>query len=303
MRLQTALERLCTIRLHRPHPHLDDKIITANNGLMISALSRSHQVLERCGLEGNVYLVAARRAAEVVRAELHDESRGVLFRSWRGARGAAEGFAEDYAYLIQGLLDLYEASFELRWLEWAVQLQETMDARFADAERGGYFNTAADAPHIVLRLKEDYDGAEPAASSVAATNLLRLGAMLHRPTWTAAGRRCVEAFRAQWSRVPQAMPRMLCALERVLEAPRHVVLAGDPSTTEFRALAAALHEGLARQCVVLAVDEASRAWHARHAPWTAGMIPQGGRATAYVCEDFTCRAPVTSPAELRRVIG
>jgi uncharacterized protein YyaL (SSP411 family) len=102
VRLQTALERLCTIRLHRPHPHLDDKIVTANNGLMISALARSHQVLERCGLEGNVYLVAARRAAEFLRAELYDETRGVLFRSWRVTRGASEGFAEDYAYLIQG---------------------------------------------------------------------------------------------------------------------------------------------------------------------------------------------------------
>jgi uncharacterized protein YyaL (SSP411 family) len=302
VRLQTALERLCTIRLHRPHPHLDDKIVTANNGLMISALARSHQVLERCGLEGNVYLVAARRAAEFLRAELYDETRGVLFRSWRVTLGASEGFAEDYAYLIQGLIDLYEASFELRWLEWAVRLEETMDARFADGERGGYFNTAADAAHIVLRLKEDYDGAEPAASSVAATNLLRLGAMVNRPEWMAAGRRCVEAFRSQWSRAPQAMPRMLCALELVLEPPRHVVLAGDPSTNEFRALAAALHESLPRQRVLLAADAASRDWHARHAPWMSGMVPQAGRATAYVCEDFTCRAPVTSPDELKRLM-
>jgi uncharacterized protein YyaL (SSP411 family) len=302
VRLQTALERLCSIRLHRPHPHLDDKILAANNGLMISALARSHQVLERGGLDGTVYLVAARRTAEFLQAELYDASRGELFRSWRGPRHAAAGFAEDYAYLIQGLIDLYEASFELRWLEWAVRLQEGMDARFADAERGGYFNTAADAPHIVLRLKEDYDGAEPAASSVAATNLLRLGAMLNRPDWTAAGRRCVEAFRAHWSRLPQAMPRMLCALERVLESPRHVVLAGDPGAADFRALAAALHDGLPRQRVILAVDAATRDWHTRHSPWLSGMVPQGGRATAYVCEDFTCRAPATSPDELRRLL-
>ncbi len=177
----------------------------------------------------------ATRAAEFLRRELYDESRGVIFRSFREGRSAVEGFAEDYAFLVQGLLDLYEASFELRWLQWAEQLQQTMDAGFWDEARGGYFNSGAGDANIVLRLKEDYDGAEPAPSSVAAMNLLRLGAIFERPSATPAeshrerGRKTVEAFRAQWSTAPHAQPQMLCALELALDAPRHVVLAGEPA--------------------------------------------------------------------------
>ena len=228
-----ALEKLRAVRAARPRPHLDDKILTAWNGLMISALARGAQVLGEPAL-----LAAAVRAAEFIERELHDAARGVLFRCWREERGAAEGFAEDYAFFIQGLLDLYQASFDARWLGWAVTLQIKMDELFWDTEGGGYFNSAAGDMSIVLRLKEDYDGAEPAPSSVAALNVLRLAAIFHDDARRERGVRCIEAFRAQWSRAPHAMPQMLCALELALEAPRHVVLAGDPAAADFRALAA-----------------------------------------------------------------
>lgn len=245
-----------------------------------------------------------------------DAARGVLFRCWRGGRGAAEGFAEDYAFFTQGLLDLYEASFDGRWLAWAGRLQAKMDELFWDAERGGYFNSAADDPHLVLRLKEDYDGAEPAPSSAAAMNLLRLAAIFHdeggprapraaaerrsaRPaaelSYRERGLRCIEAFRGQWTRAPHALPQMLCALELALEPPRHVVLAGEPTAEDFRALAAVLHEKLGPRRIVVRADPAI--------PWTATMAPLGGRATAYVCEEYACQAPVTEPAELRRLLG
>ncbi|MFI5358374.1 MAG: thioredoxin domain-containing protein, partial [Opitutales bacterium] len=227
-----------------------------------------------------------------------------LFRCWREGRGAAEGFAEDYAYLIQGLLDLYEASFELRWLQWAEQLQTAMDGRFGDEARGGYFNSRADDAAIVLRLKEDYDGAEPAPSSVAAMNLLRLATMLHDDALRQRALRTIEAFRAQWSSTPHAMPEMLCALGGALEPPRQVVLAGDPQREDFRALAAVLQERLGPRRAVLAVTgDADRAWLAARAPWLAEMRPRDGQATAYVCEHFACQAPVTDPAALRRLLS
>jgi uncharacterized protein YyaL (SSP411 family) len=302
-RLLAVLAKLREIRAARPRPHLDDKILTANNGLMISALARAHQVL---GTESEpvAYLAAARRAAEFIERELHDPARGVLFRAWREGRGVNEGFAEDYAFLIQGLLDLYEASFEIRWLQWADRLQTKMDELFWDEAKGGYFNSAVGDASIVLRLKEDYDGAEPAPSSVAAMNLLRLSGMLADAARSERGRRCIEAFRGQWSRAAHAMPQMLCALEPALEPPRHVVLAGDPRAADFRALAMILHERLGPRRVVLAADgsEAQR-WLAQRAPWLAEMKPLGGKATAYVCEEFACRAPVTSPTELRQVLG
>ncbi len=297
-RILAALAKLRKVRARRPRPLLDDKIITANNGLMISALAKGALVLGE-----PEHLSAAIRAAEFVRRELFDPATGGLFRSWRQTRGAAEGFAEDYAYLIQGLLDLSEATFELRWLEWAEQLQGAMDTRFWDETGGGYFNSRADDAAIVLRLKEDYDGAEPAPSSVAATNLLRLAAMLHDETLHARAVRTLEAFRAQWSGTPHAMPEMLGALGSALEPPRQVVLAGDPREPDFQALLAVLHERLGPRRVVLAVtSEVDREWLGARSPWLAEMRPVGGHATAFVCERFACQAPVTDPAALRDLL-
>jgi uncharacterized protein len=313
--LLAGLARLRRARAMRPRPHLDDKVLTANNGLMISAFARAHQVLGSgseggiaqsagvAGPAGSSYLDAAIRAAEFVERELYDPARGVLFRGWRQGRSAIEGFAEDYAFLVQALLDLYEASFAVRWLQWAEQLQLKMDEQFWDAERGGYYNSRAADPSIVLRLKEDYDGAEPAPSSVAALNLLRLGGMLHQDAYRERGRRTLEAFRAQWSRAPQALPQMLCALELALESPRHAVIAGNPAEPDFRALASVLHERLGPRRLLLAADGGEgQSWLATRAPWLTEMRPQGGRATVFVCEDFACRAPVSDPAELRHTL-
>ena len=305
-KLLSILTRLRTERAKRPRPHLDDKVLTANNGLMIAALARAHQIL---GTDEPVnYLAAATRAAEFVQRELHDADRAVLYRAWRNGRGRNEAFAEDYAFLIQGLLDLYEASFEIRWLQWAERLQRTMNQLFWDDGRGGFFNSAAADRSIVLRLREDYDGAEPAPSSVAAMNLLRLGVIFATKdeqglTFRERGRKCVEAFRAQWSRAPHAMPQMLCALEIALEPPRHVVLAGNPASDDFRRLATVLHERIGPRRSIVAADGAeAQAWLSRHAPWLAGMNALGGRATAYVCEEFTCQAPLSEPDALRRVL-
>lgn len=303
-KLLAVTRHLRAVRAQRPRPHLDDKILTANNGLMISALARGAQVLGEDRAEAARLLGAATRAAAFVERELYDAERGVLFRTWREGRGATPGFAEDYAFFIQGLLDLYEASFEIRWLRWAVQLQETMDEFFWDGSVGGYFNSRDDDPNIVLRLKEDYDGAEPAPSSVAAMNLLRLATIFDGRGYRERGRLCLEAFRGQWSQTPHAMPQMLCALELALEPPRHVVIAGDPASAEFQALAAVLHERLGPRRSLLAADggEGQR-WLAESAPWIAAMTPREGRPTAYVCEEFACQAPVSTPEALRRQLG
>ena len=311
-RLVALLQKLREVRAARPRPHLDDKIITANNALMISALARAHAVLKEDAAHESEYLAQARRTAEFLRHELYDEARGILFRTWREGRGAAEGFAEDYAYLIQALLDLYEASFEIRWLQWAERLQAKMDELFWDPVRqaqggeagGGYFNSAANDASIVLRLKEDYDGAEPAPSSVAAMNLLRLGGLWHDEALRERGRRTLEAFRGQWTRAPHAMPQMLCALELALEPPRHVVIAGDPRAVDTQSLIAVVHERWGPRRLLLGADGGEgQKWLAARAPWLAGMTPREGRATAYVCEEFACQAPVTDPAELRRLLG
>jgi uncharacterized protein YyaL (SSP411 family) len=326
--LLAVLRRLREVRSKRPRPHLDDKILTANNGLMISALARAHVILELGDAANvlaedtagnpNVYLEAATRAAEFIERELYDSVGGVLFRTWRQGRGTTPGFAEDYAFLIQGLLDLYEASFEARWLRWAERLQSTMDEQFWDEARGGYFNSGANDPSIVLRLKEDYDGAEPAPSSIAAMNLLRLGAVFDgtarstgasRPggavtlSYRDRGVQCLEAFRGQWTRAPQAMPQMLCAMELALEPPRHVVVAGDRNAQDFRALARVLHTQFGPRRVILAAGGGpDQRWLVERAPWLAEMQPRDGQATAFVCEEFACQAPVTDAAALERLL-
>ena len=311
-RLLAALAKLRTVRSARPRPLLDDKIVTANNGLMISAFARASRVLDAGSgerQETEKYLGAAVRAAEFVERELWDSGRCVLYRSWRGGRGAHEGFAEDYAYFIQGLLDLYEASFTLRWLSWAETLQTKMDGLFWDEVRGGYLNSAAEDVSIVLRLREDYDGAEPAPSSVAAINLLRLAVWLHDDARRERGLRCIESFRAQWSRTPYGMPQMLCALELALEAPRHVVLVGNDRADDFRVLAAVVDEcsGPRRTLIYFPFDRPLsrdvRQWWIERNPWMAEMKPIDGRATAYVCAEYTCRAPVTDAGELRHILA
>ncbi len=315
-RLLDGLERLRRVRTTRPRPHLDDKVITAWNGLMISALAKGAQVLGEAE-----HRAAATRAAEFIQRELYDPATGVLYRSWRGGRSAIAGFAEDYACLIQGLLDLYETGFEIRWLQWAEKLQAKMDELFWDPRGGGYFNSRADDPTVIVRLKEDYDGAEPSPNSVAALNLVRLEWMIGNAAGVvdpgtglseagysrSYGQRAellIEAFRPQWSRTPQALPQMLVALEMLLAEPRTVVLAGDPATAEFQALAAVLPERLGRARVWLCADGgAGQRWLAGRRAYLGEIKPGPGGATAYVCENFTCSAPAHSPAALRDRLG
>ncbi|MEO6004747.1 MAG: thioredoxin domain-containing protein [Opitutus sp.] len=316
-RIVRSLEKLRAVRERRPRPLRDDKIITAWNGLMISALARGYQIFGHdegpAAGQSQRYLDAAIRAAEFIRRELYDEGSNVLYRSWRQNRGATEGFAEDYACLIQGLLDLYEAGFDRGWLAWGEELQRTMDTRFWDAERGGYYNSQSGDAAIILRLKEDYDGAEPAPSSVAAVNLHRFAAIFDdgedkaeasRMSYRARGRACLAAFRQQWSGTPYAMPQMLTAMELALDDPRHVVIVGDPTSAAYRALIAVIHERLGRRRSLIGItSDEDRAWFGARAPWLTDMREKEGRPTAYVCEEFTCQAPVSDPEALKKLLG
>lgn len=274
------------------------------------------------------YLAAATRAADFIQRELYDEPSGVLYRSWREARSDIPGFAEDYACLIQGLLDLYEAGFDVRWLQWAERLQAAMDRQFEDPERGGYFSSRSDDATVIVRMKEDHDGAEPSANSVAALNLLRLDAMIGdgaaggvpapcgdvalpgegtrptRQTYRDRAMKTIEALRPHWSRAPHGLPQLLCAFELAMDAPRTVVLAGDPATADFQALAAVLAKKSGpRRAVLCAEGGAGQQWLAARRPYLADMQPVGGRATAYVCENYACQAPVTTAAELRALLN
>ncbi len=229
--LERSRKKLFAIRAKRPRPHLDDKIIAAWNGLMISAYARAAQVLDEPR-----YLETATRAAKFLRANLYDEKSKLLFRSYRDGRSAVEGFADDYAFVVQGLLDLYEASFDVEWLKFATQLQETQDRLFFDAKNGGYFTTSGKDASVLLRMKDDNDSAEPAASSVAALNLLRLSQFCDDKQLEDRARKTIDAFAATLSHFPSAMPQMLVALDFSSSKPRQIVIAGKKDAPETKAL-------------------------------------------------------------------
>ena len=297
--LAKSHKTLFEVRATRPRPHLDDKIITAWNGLMISAFARAAQILDDPG-----YLEAATRAAKFLRAELYDESRKVLFRNYREGRSAVEGFADDYAFLIQALLDLYEASFDVDWLRWAVELQETQDRLFFDNERGGYFSGAGNDPSILLRLKEDNDSAEPATSSIAALNLLRLAQIRNDARFYERAEKTIDAFAPQIGHFASAMPQMLVALDLSLSEPRQIVIAGERDASDARALLREVHRHFLANKVLLLADGGERQHYLEEKLEALhGMKPIDGKAAAYVCENFACKTPVTDVKALGELLG
>ena len=179
-----------------------------------------------------------------------------------------------------------------------------MDELFWDGERGGYFNSRADDPTVIVRLKEDHDGAEPAPNSVAVMNLIRLDWMLGTVGARAKALATIEALRPQWTRLPQALPQMLCAVEMALAEPRTVVLTGDPASAGFREMRTVLTAKLGLKRAVLCADGAEgQVWLSARQTYLAALPPTPGRTTASVCENFTCKIPVDSPAALAAVLS
>ncbi len=297
-RLKNARKKLFAIRSERPRPHLDDKIIAAWNGSMISAFARAAQILEDAD-----YLQAAEAAAEFIHAELFDAKRKTVSRNFRNGKGG-DGFADDYACVIAGLLDLYEASFEIRWLKFALDLQHSLDAFFYDGDQGGYFSGTGEDASVLLRLKDDNDSAEPAASSVAAQNLSRLAALLNEADLETRARKTIAAFSAQLSHFPSAMPQMLVAHDFLDGGATQIVIAGKRDDQRTQALLREIRGRFLPRAVVISLDgDEAAAFFGKGNAALRAMTAVDGIPAAYICQDFTCQAPVTEPAELERLLA
>ena len=284
----------------RPRPHLDDKILTAWNGLMIGAFARAAQILG-----DDSYLTAAQRAADFLKANLFEASSGELLRSYREGPSSIRGFAVDYAFLISGLLDLYETDFDLDWLRWARQLQDTLDLHFWDQERGGYFSTSDRDPAILLRLKEDYDGAEPTPNSVAVINLWRFGQLFHNDVFLEHARHTVKALSSRLEAQPFAMPLLLVGASLLETPPIHLIL-HSPHLKHpglARLLAEARQRYLPQMVVIQIADKDSRDYFAPRHSVIENLPATVAEPTAYLCENFTCQLPVTKPEELRKLLA
>ena len=297
--LSAAAARLELVRAQRPRPSRDDKIITAWNGLMISAYARAAQVLADPDSAA-----MAEHAAGFLRAKLRDPATGRLAHSYRAGVRDERGFAEDYAFLIQGLLDLYEADFDVAHLAWAVELQERQDELFWDTTGGGYFASAAGDPGVLLRLKSDYDGAEPSANSVAVRNLARLAAMLHRADWRERAERTAQAFGPQLERTTLELPQMLAALGWLEQPAQQILIQGGADDARTARLVAEVWRRPLPRHVLLRIDEHSRpALEARVEFIRALPANADTPPTAYVCENFACRLPTGDPAVLAQQLA
>jgi hypothetical protein len=305
--LQTARARLGEIRARRARPHRDDKVLVGWNGLMISAFARAAQVLDDGTPAGAAQaasdLATARAATEFIHRHLYDEKSSTLYRRWRAGEAAIPGELSDYAFLVQALLDLYEAAFDVSHLEHALLLTDEMVVRFWDEKNGGFFDTAAGADPRLPRTKEAHDGAEPSGNSIAVANLFRLAHALDRRDLEEKARRTVALFGAHAARSPLASTMMWSSAHWTKTPPVQVVVAGAPEAADTRELLRSARAPLRpAKVVILADGGAGQEWLARHAGTLREMRPVEGRAAAYVCENFICRTPTTDPQELARLL-
>lgn len=297
--LESARRTLFELRGKRPRPHLDDKTLTAWNGLMISAFARAHQVLGDAG-----FLAAATKSAGFIRDHLMDRKRDVLLRRYRAGSAAIDGYVDDYAFLIQGLIDLYEASFDIEQLNWAIALQARQDALFGDNEHGGYFSTTGSDPSVLLRMKEDYDGAEPSPNSVSALNLVRLAQMTDRAEYRERAVKAFSAFSARLENAPSAMPQMLVALDFHLSKPRQIVIAGQPAEPGTAALLRVVHQRFIPNKILLLADGGpGQASLGRSLEFLKTVKPLGGKPTAYICENYVCQLPTPDPEQVAKLLA
>jgi uncharacterized protein YyaL (SSP411 family) len=299
--LERARLQMFAARLKRPRPHLDDKVLTAWNGLMIAAFARTARVADALGRDGG-YLLAARKAASFIRATMWDPATRVLLRRYRAGHAEIEGYAEDYAYLIYGVVELFQADPRPEWLEWAITLQDRQDELFWDARESGWFSTTGRDPSILMRAKDDYDGAEPAASSIAVENLLTLAHLVDRPEWRTRVEATLRLFGPRLDAMGRAVPMMAAALSHYTAGPQQlVVLEADFSPADSAgSLTTAVAHRYLPFATVLSLDAERQAALALALPLIGEMKRLGGRATAYVCRNFACSPPATSVGELER---
>jgi uncharacterized protein YyaL (SSP411 family) len=283
--LQDIRRRLYDARAHRVWPGLDDKRLTAWNALAISALAEAGAVLER-----DDFLDAARGATEFVLQELRDEDKRLL-RTYKDGQAKLNAYLEDHAFLLEALLTLYQATFDPHWFAEARQLADTMIERFADADRGGFFETSSDHEQLVARRKDLEDHPIPSGNASAALGLLRLAALTGEYAYEERAVGVLRLLHPLAGRHPQAFAHLLQAIDFHLSPVREVALAGEPLDDLARVV-----RGSFRPHVVVAGGEPDGV------PLLEGRAPVEGRPAAYVCESFACRAPVTEPDELEALL-
>ena len=289
---------LLKARAERTRPQLDDKVLTSWNGLMISAFAQGARVL------GDPHLLeAASRAAHFVLRHLYMPEEGRLLRRFRDGESAIPGFLDDYAFFIQGLLDLFEASHETYYFQVAVQLASSMIERFEDRERGGFYSTSGSDASLVMRLKDDYDGAEPSGNSYAVQVLLKLAHLTGREDFRRAAERALQAFSGKLAEQGPALPQMLSAWIAAHTPPRQIALVGAGHDAAMEAMLKSIAQHFLPFSTTIAIHSGeARTALAEYMPALGAMTAVDGKTTAYVCVHFACQLPVTEVDALAKLL-
>jgi uncharacterized protein YyaL (SSP411 family) len=280
-----AKQRLFEARKSRPRPHLDRKILTSWNGLMISAFAKGYMVLG-----DEAYLHAGERAAAFLLCRMYDRDSASLRRRFCDGEAAVPAFLDDYAMLAAGLLDLFEATFQPSYLENAAALTRRAMAEFEDRGQGGFFSTSERAPDLLLRVKEDYDGAEPSGNSVMTELLLRLAHLTGDEAFQSSAERSLRAFTPKIRAQPTMAPQMLVAAGRRLAAPEQTIVRCAEINDAVQEIVAQRRRKFAPQSVALALTDAAAELLSVVAPFLAGL-ERKGRITVYECRNFVCELP------------
>jgi len=297
-RFESARQKMFEARKLRVHPHKDDKILTDWNGLMIAALSKGAQVFDR-----KDYKDAAKKAAEFVLRVLRD-ARGRLLHRFRAGDAGLNAHTDDYAFFIWGLLELYESTFEVRWLRDALELNLDFVDRFWDSGAGGFYFTAYDSEEVLVRKKEIYDGATPSGNSVSALNLLRLGRMTGNTDLEEKADLIARAFSGNIKQFPSAYTQMLCALEFGLGPAYEVTIAGKSGAEDTGEMIRMLRQPfLPNKVVVFRPMHEGEPEIEGIAEFTRSLNPVDGHATAYVCLNYECQSPTTQPDKMLELLG
>ncbi len=287
--LASAKKKMSDVRAKRIRPHLDDKVLASWNGLMLGAFARAYVVLG-----DKTYRAAAEKNLTFLQAKLWDAKTGTLYHRWRDGERDTVQLLEAYAFQLDGVIQLYEATLEPKHLDFAIALAGAMIAKFYDAENGGFWQSAGGATDLILRVKDDYDGAEPSGNSVATLALLKLAALTDQKDFRDPAEATLRWFATRLEKIPQAVPYMLQALDFSMEEPLRVVIAGEPGSTKARELVHAAHSVYQPNKVVLGntgpVEEFARTLPAKDGP------------VVYLCTGKACQAPTSDTAKVRELL-
>jgi uncharacterized protein len=299
--IQTCIEeakaKLFEARLKRPRPHLDDKIITAWNGLMIGGMAKAARVFGE-----KEFLERASKAAEFVLAHLYDSKTKRLLRRFRDGEARGNGFLDDYSFFISGLLELFESSQDPRWLTEAIRLMDEQIQFFWDTPHGGFYFARADDPTLLIRPKSDYEGAEPSGNSVSTINLLRLSQLTDSKEYRQKAEQTLKAVSSQLTQFPVSMPLMLCAYLDSVGKPSQIIIAESNDPNGPAMWNEVNQNYLPNTTLIRIKEEAKQRELAKHIPSLANMKIRNEKSSAFICRDFVCQTPIHELKDLKEAL-